>query len=228
MDPRAFRVHGKTYRFCRTSLNCLDNRNWLRKICVWIACWKWFDRFIIALIIVNSLFLGMMDYTDTENKSWRNKLVEYSEPVFTVIFTFECLIKVIGLGLIIGQSTYLSDKWNWIDFLVVISGLLSSVPQMANISGLRTFRLFRPLRSLSTLPNIRILIGTLLASVSQLGGVLSLALFFFLIFAILGVNLYAGLTHFRCREKPYPENGDWPVVPGDTRICGERQCSTGY
>lgn len=139
----------------------------------------------------------MMDYTDTENKSWRNKLVEYSEPVFTIIFTFECLIKVIGLGLIIGQGTYLSDKWNWIDFLVVISGLLSSVPQMANISGLRTFRLFRPLRSLSTLPNIRILIGTLLASVSQLGGVLSLALFFFLIFAILGVNLYAGLTHFR-------------------------------
>lgn len=31
MDPRAFRVHGKTFRFCRTSLNCLDNRNSIRK-----------------------------------------------------------------------------------------------------------------------------------------------------------------------------------------------------
>ena len=124
-------------------------------------------------------------------------MVEYSEPVFTVIFTMECLIKITGTGLLIGQGTYLSDPWNWIDFLVVISGLLSSFPQMANVSGLRTFRLFRPLRSLSTLPNIRILIGTLLASVSQLGGVLSLALFFFLIFAILGVNLFAGLTHYR-------------------------------
>jgi hypothetical protein len=68
---------------------------------------------------------------------------------------------------------------------------------MANVSGLRTFRLFRPLRSLSTLPNIKILIGTLLASVSQLGGVLSLAIFFFLIFAILGVSLFAGMSHYR-------------------------------
>jgi hypothetical protein len=71
---------------------------------------------------------------------------------------------------------------------------------------------------LSTLPNIRILIGTLLASVSQLGGVLSLALFFFLIFAILGVNLFAGLTHYRCRIDPEPLNGMWPVVENDTRI----------
>ena len=169
----------------------------------------------------------MMDYTDTENRSWRNKLVEYSEPIFTTIFTFEWAVKVIGLGLIIGKGTYLADPWNWIDFAVVISGLLSALPQMANVSGLRTFRLFRPLRSLSTLSNIKILIGTLISSVSQLGGVLSLALFFFLIFAILGVNLYAGLGHYRWRETPYPVNGDWVAIEGDTRLCGERSCPEG-
>lgn len=190
---------------------------------MWMNCWKWFDRAIISLIILNSLLLGMMDYTDTQNKSWRNKIVNYTEPIFTLVFTIECLIKIIGTGLIIGRGTYLADPWNWIDFLVVISGLLSSFPQMANVSGLRTFRLFRPLRSLSTLPNIRILIGTLLASVSQLGGVLSLALFFFLIFAILGVNLFTGLTHFRCRITKSPVDGNWPVVQNDTRICGERK-----
>lgn len=137
-------------------------------------------------------------------------------------------MKIVGTGLLIGEETYLSDPWNWIDLLVVISGLLSSVPQMANVSGLRTFRLFRPLRSLSTLPNIRILIGTLLASVSQLGGVLSLALFFFLIFAILGVNLFAGLTHYRCRVTETPIDGDWIPVEDDTRICGSRSCPTGW
>jgi hypothetical protein len=139
----------------------------------------------------------MMDYTDKEDSGWRNKAVVYTEPVFTIIFTTEFVVKVLGTGLVIGKGTYLSDPWNWIDFLVVISGLLSFFPQMANVSALRTFRLFRPLRSLAQLPNIRILIGTLLASVSQLGGVLSLALFFFLIFAILGVNLYAGTGHYR-------------------------------
>lgn len=121
------------------------------------------------------------------------------------------------------KGSYLSDPWNWIDFLVVISGLLSALPQMANVSALRTFRLFRPLRSLSTLENIKVLIGTLLSSVSQLGGVLSLSLFFFLIFAILGVNLYAGMGHYRCRETPYPVNGDWVAIPTDTRLCGFRK-----
>lgn len=117
-----------------------------------------------------------------------------------------------------GKGTYLSDTWNWIDFIVVITGLLSVFPQMANFSGLRTFRLFKPLKSLSQLPNIRILIGTLLKSVAQLGGVLSLAIFFFLIFAILGVNLYAGTGHYRCRVTPEPVNGDWIPVAGDVRL----------
>ena len=130
--------------------------------------------------------------------------------------------------MIIGKGTYLFDPWNWIDFLVVISGLLTAVPQVQNVSALRTFRLFRPLRSLSTLPNIRILIGTLLSSVAQLGGVLGLALFFFLIFAILGVNLFAGLEDYRCRETPYPVNGDWIAYPDDTRLCGYRSCPEGW
>ena len=113
-----------------------------------------------------------MDYTDNDNVSWRNQLSVQTEPVFTTIFTLEWVIKIVATGLIIGKGTYLSDPWNWIDFLVVISGLLTAVPQVENVSALRTFRLFRPLRSLSTLPNIRILIGTLLSSVAQLGGVI--------------------------------------------------------
>ena len=169
-----------------------------------------------------------MDYTDNENKSWRNQISVQTEPMFTAIFTLEWAIRVVGTGLIIGKGTYLSDPWNWIDFVVVISGLLTAVPQVENISALRTFRLFRPLRSLSTLPNIRILIGTLLSSVAQLGGVLGLALFFFLIFAILGVNLFAGLEDFRCRETQYPVNGDWIPYPNDVRLCGNRVWPQGW
>lgn len=169
-----------------------------------------------------------MDYTDKEDRGWRNKLVVYTEPVFTIIFTFEWAVKIIATGLIIGNDTYLSEYWNWIDFIVVITGILSVFPQMANFSGLRTFRLFRPLKSISQLENIKILIDTLIASVSQLGGVLSLAIFFFLIFAILGVNLYAGTGHFRCRETPHPINGDWVAIDDDTRLWGSRDWPEGW
>jgi hypothetical protein len=119
-------------------------------------------------------------------------------PYFTIIFTLECVTKIIGMGFIIGKGSYLRNAWNWLDFIVVITSLLEFLPEMSNISGLRTFRLFRPLRNLTTVPSMRTLVGTLLSSLSQLGGIMSLAIFFFLIFAILGVNLWAGKIHYRC------------------------------
>lgn len=123
------------------------------------------------------------------------------------------------------DGSYLRDAWNWLDFIVVISSLLTEIPQMKSVSGMRTFRLMRPLRSLTTMPSMKILISTLLASVAQLGGVLVLAIFFFTIFAILGVSLWVGRIHYRCRLTEFPVNGDWVADPNDALLCSEyRQC----
>jgi hypothetical protein len=116
--------------------------------------------------VINSILLGMMDYTDKNNETTINKLIESTEPVFTILFGLEAIVKIIGMGFIMGRGSYLHDAWNWLDFSVVISGILSVLPSMTNMSVLRTFRLFRPLRSLTALPSMRILVGTLLASVS--------------------------------------------------------------
>lgn len=67
-------------------------------------------------------------------------------------FLTECVVKIIGMGLIFDKRAYLTDAWNWLDFIVVVSSLLTKVPGMKNVSGLRTFRLFRPLKSLTKLP----------------------------------------------------------------------------
>lgn len=96
------------------------------------------------------------------------------------------------MGFFFGKNAYLRESANWLDFVVVICSLLTEIPQLQSVSGLRTFRLMRPLRSLTALPSMRILISTLIASVAQLGGVLVLAIFFFTIFAILGVSLWSG------------------------------------
>jgi hypothetical protein len=111
------------------------------------------------------------------------------------VFLGECISKVLAMGLILGNKCYLRDAWNWLDFMVVVTSLLTELPAMQNMSGLRTFRLFRPLRSLTTMPSMKLLIGTLLSSVSHLGGILGLAMFFFMIFAILGVSLFNGTIH---------------------------------
>ena len=119
-------------------------------------------------------------------------MVEYFEPFFMWSFLIECFLKVTGMGFILDQGSYLRDPWNWLDFIVVVSSLLTEIPSMKSVSGMRTFRLLRPLRTLTTLPSMKLLISTLLASVAQLGGVLVLAIFFFTVFAIMGVSLWNG------------------------------------
>jgi hypothetical protein len=116
--------------------------------------------------MLNSLLLGFRDYTDKKDESNINKFLEKTEPFFIIAFTLECILKIIGMGFILDSGSYLRDAWNWLDFTVVVSSVLTEIPQMKSMSGMRTFRLMRPLRSLTTMPSMKILISTLLASVA--------------------------------------------------------------
>lgn len=147
-DDQTFYVHGYYIQFSKLSLGMLDNKSKLRIFMVWLVKAKWFEHFITSLILINSVFLGIKDYTDKNDETPINQFVENSEIIFKIFFFIECITKVIAMGFIIGKKSYLSDAWNWIDFAVVISSLLTSLPSMKSVSGLRTFRLFRPLRSL--------------------------------------------------------------------------------
>jgi len=171
----------------------------------------------------------MKDYTIGQHDSKINRFVEDAEQVFFFIFLGEFMSKSIAMGFILGNRSYLNDKWNWLDFIVVVTSILEVLPSMKNISGLRTFRLFRPLRSLTAMPSMRLLIETLIFSLSHLGGILGLAFFFFMIFAILGVTLWEGRIHYRCYETPEPSSdGTWVVSKTDLRLCSDyRPCPEG-
>ena len=101
---------------------------------------------------------------------------------------------------------------------------------MKQMSGLRTFRLFKPLKTLTNYKSMATLVETLISSMKSLGGILGLATFFFLIFAILGISQWMGLTHYRCRLTEFPVHynetnvTDWLTVPGDSAPCGVRMC----
>ena len=155
---------------------------------VFITTSKWFDRFILGLIIANSICLGCKDYLDTDNESYINQKIESFDIFFTTAFCIEAIVKIIAMGFISGHRAYMRDAWNWLDLTVVASSLLSSIPSLKHIQGLKTFRLFRPLRSLNNMPSMRILVETLFMSIKALSGVMGLALFFFSIFAILGIS----------------------------------------
>lgn len=101
------------------------------------------------------------------------------------------------MGFALGSNSYLSDGWNWLDFFVVMSSAATEIITFLDLgegaakglSSLRAFRLLRPLKLLTAMPSMKLLLSTLFESVLSLGGILGLAIFCFTIFAILGVAL---------------------------------------
>ncbi len=68
------------------------------------------------------------------------------------------MIKVIGTGFYFAEGAYLRDGWNWLDFVVVATSLMSLAPGLPNVSALRAFRVMRPLRALTSVPGMRQLV----------------------------------------------------------------------
>jgi hypothetical protein len=97
--PVEIEIHGQDKLYTRKALYCLDIQNRFRMAMIWTAEWVWFDRVVLILIFMNSLFLAINDYAFRLNdgkKSWRNEVVQRSEIFFLVLFTIEAAIKIIG------------------------------------------------------------------------------------------------------------------------------------
>jgi hypothetical protein len=170
------------------------------------------------MILVNALFFAMADYqhVDEDNNliadgSIRNQFLIETTLFFTIVFTIECVVKVIAQGFVGNNGSYLSDSWNRLDFLVVVTALLVlSNDSIPSVSSIRLIRILRPLRSLTMLPGLRDIIKSIFKSLPELGGVFSLLAFVFLVFAIAGMELFGGASgHARCRATPYPVTTDW-------------------
>jgi len=210
-------------QFAPHSLFLFHENNRFRQAAVWLIQWRWFDRFILFLIIANSVTLGLTDYSlgsidpntmePLASSTWRNQIPVSSEIIFLVLFTLEFMLKVIGRGFFMDKGSYLRDGWNWLDFVVVVSGLLSSIPNMPKVSMLRTLRVLRPLRSLTILPGMKMLVRSLLASIPPLMNVVVLLSFIFFVFGILGLQMWAGIMHSRCRLLEYPIRMSVSEVP---------------
>ena len=132
--------------------------------------------------------------------------------MFSIFFTIECAFKILAMGLFTHENAYLRDPWNWIDFLVVVSGLLEmSLGEGSGFKALRIFRVLRPLKSINQFPAMRRLVSSLLASLSNLANAVLFMVFIFVLFGILGVQLFSGTFYRRCRYSEFPQSPTkWP------------------
>ncbi|KAF0692597.1 Aste57867_16338 [Aphanomyces stellatus] len=197
-------------KFQRVSLGCLTTRHPVRELCIRIVSNKWFDRAIVAVVIFNTIILGLTDYThawkDGPNTTiWINAFIETCNNVSFYIFLVESILKITAMGLCFGERAYLNDGWNRLDCLIVLSGVASMLRiKGVKVGYIRVLRILRPMRTLHSLPGLKVLTNSLLASLPALANVFVLLMFCMLIFAILGMEIYSGDLHFRCRVTPYP------------------------
>ena len=190
------------------SLGYFDLDNPFRRACMHVSESPLFDNFILLAIAANAIILCFMEPLKMPDRGCDgvasgslggNAVVEQTEVLFTVIFTVECVIKVVAMGFVLDETSYLKDGWNVMDFVVVVVSLLSNIPGVgSNVSALRVIRVLRPLRTLSMFTGMRVLIGTMIRSVPMIANVMLFCVFFFTIFGIFGLQVFMGTLRNRC------------------------------
>ncbi|XP_048200213.1 sodium channel protein type 1 subunit alpha isoform X3 [Perognathus longimembris pacificus] len=197
LEPEACFTEGCVRRFkcCQISVEEGRGKQWwnLRRTCFRIVEHNWFETFIVFMILLSSGALAFEDIYIDQRKTIKTML-EYADKVFTYIFILEMLLKWVAYG----YQTYFTNAWCWLDFLIVDVSLVSltanalGYSELGAIKSLRTLRALRPLRALSRFEGMRVVVNALLGAIPSIMNVLLVCLIFWLIFSIMGVNLFAG------------------------------------
>ncbi|KAJ7317889.1 hypothetical protein JRQ81_004051 [Phrynocephalus forsythii] len=205
LDPDACFTEGCVQKFkcCQVSIEEGYGKSWwnLRKTCFLIVEHNWFETFIIFMILLSSGALAFEDIYIEQRKTIRTVL-EYADKVFTYIFILEMLLKWCAYGFV----KFFTNAWCWLDFLIVAVSLVSLVAnalgysELGAIKSLRTLRALRPLRALSRFEGMRVVVNALVGAIPSIMNVLLVCLIFWLIFSIMGVNLFAGKYHYCFNE----------------------------
>uniref|UniRef100_A0A8C5LHJ1 Sodium channel protein n=1 Tax=Jaculus jaculus TaxID=51337 RepID=A0A8C5LHJ1_JACJA len=196
-EPEACFTDGCVRRFpcCQVNTESGKGKFWwnIRKTCYRIAEHSWFESFIVLMILLSSGALAFEDIY-IEKKKTIKTILDYADKIFTYIFILEMLLKWVAYG----YKTYFTNAWCWLDFLIVDVSLVTLVANtlgysdLGPIKSLRTLRALRPLRALSRFEGMRVVVNALIGAIPSIMNVLLVCLIFWLIFSIMGVNLFAG------------------------------------
>ena len=183
-----------------------------RAACLNIVEHPLFESFIIFIIVASSLCLGAEGPPDAvylRDRPNARGFLAVVDILFFIIFWVECILKIIAYGFVQAPGAYLKDGWNQLDFSVVMLTTVDLGLRVAGASAeyawvkvFRVARVMRPLRVASKFDNIRVIVDALLGALGGVVAVLALAAFLFLVFAVLGLNMFSG-KFWACQEEGF-------------------------
>ncbi|XP_071982795.1 voltage-dependent L-type calcium channel subunit alpha-1D isoform X22 [Engystomops pustulosus] len=245
---------GSTNNRPARALFCLSLNNPIRRACISIVEWKPFDIFILVAIFANCVALAVYIPFPEDDSNSTNHNLEKVEYAFLIIFTIETFLKIIAYGLVMHPNAYVRNGWNLLDFVIVIVGLFSVALEQLNfgpkeveggthstgksggfdVKALRAFRVLRPLRLVSGVPSLQVVLNSIIKAMVPLLHIALLVLFVIIIYAIIGLELFVGKMHKSCffmgtellaEDEPAP-----CAFSGNGRVCpvNGSECKSGW
>ncbi|XP_056153363.1 voltage-dependent T-type calcium channel subunit alpha-1G [Lampris incognitus] len=202
---RLFRwLEKKQPEWCRQrdtwSLYLFPPESRFRIVCNKIITHKMFDHVVLVIIFLNCITIAMERPRIDPNSAERIFLT-LSNYIFTAIFVTEMAVKIAAKGWCFGDKAYLRSSWNILDGMLVLISVIDILVSLISNSGtkilgmlrvLRLLRTLRPLRVISRAPGLKLVVETLMSSLKPIGNIVVICCAFFIIFGILGVQLFKG------------------------------------
>ncbi|CAF4138409.1 unnamed protein product [Rotaria sp. Silwood2] len=190
----------KHFSCCAKCIPKLIQKQWtyLRSLTLRFVEHRFFEWLIIISILASSTTLALEDVNTRQQPTFSEVLAAFDK-IFTVIFTIELILKWFAYGI----KTYFTSGWNWLDFVIVIVSVLGTaldvfgVADIPAFKSMRTLRALRPLKALSRFEGIRVVVNALFGAIPAIFNVLLVCLVFWLIFSIMGVQLFGG-RFYKC------------------------------
>lgn len=150
---------------------------------------RFFERAIVAVILVNAVTLGLETYPSL--MASHGVYLKVLDKMAFAVFFLEA-----GLKLFAFRGTYFRSGWNVFDFTVLI---VTAIPYLGyvgfgNVTVLRTFRILRALRLLTAVPEFRRVVGTLFRSIKGVGAVAGVLVIVLYIASVLASKLFGSIA----------------------------------
>ena len=148
---------------------------------------KIFELFVIGVIIFSALMIGVKTYPIPDTLL---QIVTILDWMITLIFLVEITIRFIGEP---DKKRFFHNAWNIFDTLIVVVSLIPIDNSDMALIG-RLVRIFRVLRMVSIIPELRMLLNSLLKALPKLGYVMLMMFIIFYIYAAIGSTFFAKIN----------------------------------
>ena len=148
---------------------------------------KAFELFVISVIVLSALVIGAKTY----------HIPQLALDVFAVLdvgitlfFLVEIIVRMIAEG---SLKRFFRQGWNVFDFIIVVASLVPVDDSEAALLG-RLLRVFRVLRLISIIPELRVLLNAFMTAIPRMGYVALLMFIVFYIYAAMGAMFFGKIN----------------------------------